>query len=247
MLLTSHLYLTGAISPINIVPTGVDIGFNFLSTEAAVSMINSLTGQSLVSSPNAILELTLTNKEASYKSYDWPHRVVTDEWFNVGQVLESHVDVIAGAGYKTVVSLRTNGETTTRLSTDPTTGFVPNEEFSDINGNYNVTKEREAFENVGVHFYNLPVASATAWSSTDNFYHTFVPTMEKIVASSQSPTLLHCASGYRSSGYLVAYLALKRRECSSWALEEAAKIGFSFNENVADQAVVEFFQTVLKC
>ena len=47
-----------------------------------------------------------------------------------------------------LVSFRANGEPTTRLPSEPTTGAVKNFEFSDASGNYNVTAEQEAFDNM---------------------------------------------------------------------------------------------------
>lgn len=247
VLLSTHLYLTGALAPTNIVPTGVNIGFNFLATQGAVDLINNVTGLALKYSADPVLELTLANKEASYKSYDWPHRVVSDAWYNVGQVLESHVDVIAAAGYRTVVSLRVSGEATNRLSTDPTTGFVANEEFSDANGYYSAAMEQAAFEKVGVNFHNVPVASSTAWTSTETFYKHFVPTMLEITGTAQGPTLVHCASGYRSAAYLTAFLALQGGQCTSWAVQQAKLIGYAFDENSADASVISFYSSVLEC
>jgi protein tyrosine phosphatase (PTP) superfamily phosphohydrolase (DUF442 family) len=239
------MYLTGQIKADDIVPYGQSLGWNFLSSSSAVPLINEVAGLNLQYSATPLLELPLTDSEASYKSYYWTHRVVTDTWYNVGQVLDSHVQTIAYNGYKTVVSLRSNGEATTRLSIDPTTGAVPNGEFSDANGLYSVALEETAFVGAGLKYYNLPVESASAWTNFDNFYQVFVPTMKLV--EQDGPVLLHCASGYRSSGYLTTYLALERGECTSWALNQASLVGFSFDQSTADAAVVSFMQTILKC
>jgi protein tyrosine phosphatase (PTP) superfamily phosphohydrolase (DUF442 family) len=221
------------------------MGFNFLAVADAVAMINDITGLSLQYSPTAVLELPLTNQEASYKTYDWPHRVGNDTWYNIGQVLETHVAPIASSGYKTIISLRTDGEATTRLTSDPATGPVPNDEFGDSNGFYSVAREEAAFSAAGMKYLNLPVDSATAWTDTNNYFSVFVPTLRAV--EQNGPVIVHCASGYRSAGYLVTYLAQQRGSCSDWALEQARLIGFSFDVSAADAAVVSFMKSVLKC
>lgn len=163
----------------------------------------------------------------------------------MGQPLETHVEVIAAAGYKTVVSLRNNGEATTRLSTDATTGPIPNQEFSDSNGNYNVTAEANGFFSHNVEFLNMPVTGDASWTDVTSFINTFVPAMQR--AESRGPVLAHCASGYRSAAYVSTYLAYTEKKCSAWALEQSALVGFTFTVNEADKPVVDFMVNVLGC
>lgn len=240
-----HLYLLGEVKASEIVSKGYELGYNYLQTESVVTLINNLANTSYVYDPTPALELTLTNQEGSYKSYYWPHRIQgsADNWYNMGQTLESHIASIASAGYKSVASLRSNGEATLRLSTDPSVGPVANGEFSDFNGNYNVTAEELAVEAAGMFFVNSPVNSAVAWSDTTSFFSTFVPQMDAL----ETPVLVHCASGYRSSAYITTFLAFKANQCTSWALTEAAKIGFDFTVDPADQPIVQFMKQILKC
>lgn len=142
------------------------------------------------------------------------------------------------------MSFRNNGEPTTRLPIDPQTGPVKNFEFSDMNGNYDVEMERRAFESQGIQFINLPVTGALAWSSATFFE--YLPTLEK-VSESGSPAISHCASGYRSAAYMSAYFAYKQGYCTTWAISQAKRIGFTFDVSSSDAAVVAFFQAVLKC
>lgn len=250
-----HLYLSGSLAATSVVNKGVQLGWNFLVNSDAVNTINALTGSSLVTDTTPKLELPLTQQELSYKQYYWTHRVGNDTWYNVGQILDTHVAAIAGAGYRAVLSLRENGEATTRLSTEPASGPVPNNEFSNEQGQYDVDRERAAVTAAGMQFFNLPVPGSSAWSSTDNFFNTFAPTLDKLQASwdadvslvNGGAALVHCASGYRSSAYLTAYIARSLGKCSDWALQQTALIGFDFAVSPADAVVVSFIKSVLGC
>lgn len=167
-----------------------------------------------------------------------------DSWYNVGQVLQTHVNDIQQQGYKAVISLRANGESTTRLSTDPWFGAIPNGEFSDKSGNYDVNMERAAFEAVGVKFYHLPVSGSAMWDASTFFK--YLPAFQE-ANTEFSPILIHCASGYRSSAYVSTYLAYSQGLCTADALQMASKAGYSFDVSKDDASVVAFMESVLKC
>lgn len=208
-----------------------------------MQLIYEVTGLSVgVISP--YLELPLTNNETSYKYYYWSHRVGNDNWYSQGQPLENHVDSIYDSGYKTIVSFRANGEATTRLASDNSTGPVENLEFSDENGNYCIEMERQAFESAGISFVNIPVTGNAEW--TLEAFQAALPLLESIDKSGV-PVLCHCKSGYRSAAYVAAYLGYIQNQCTDWALRQSAHIGFDFSENENDVAVVTFFRQVLQC
>ena len=236
-----HEYLAGIVDVDDIYSTGLTLGWDFQADLSAVNFINDVTHkQDTVSAP--AIEQTLPNGEQSYKYYFWSHRI-NDDWYNIGQVLSTHVASITEAGYQSVISFRNNGEATTRLPSDPTTGPVDNSEFSDANGNYDVEAERAAFEGAGLAFYNLPVTGDTAWSVEQ--LDSFTAALDE--AEARGPVLAHCTSGYRSAGYVIAYLGRKQQQCVHWALKEARRIGYSFDQDDGDAAVVAFFEEVLKC
>lgn len=61
------------------------------------------------------IEQTLAQGEYSYKYYFWTHRTGSnDYWYNLGQFLDTQVQAIVNAGYKTVLSFRLDGEATVR-------------------------------------------------------------------------------------------------------------------------------------
>jgi protein tyrosine phosphatase (PTP) superfamily phosphohydrolase (DUF442 family) len=189
------------------------------------------------------LELTLPHASSSYRYYYWSHRVGNDMWYTLGQILDTQTDSIVTSGYKSVISFRSTGEATIRLPTDPSTGPIPNHEYSDDQGLYNADFERAEIENAGLKFFYLPVTGSESWSvETLNAYE---PSMDE--AASLGPVLTHCASGYRSSGYVIAYLGRKQKKCTDWALKEARRIGYSFDQNSSDEQVVAFFQKALQC
>lgn len=238
-----HLYLSGAILDSNILSEGLALGWDYQATNSTLTLINQVTGMKLpLTQP--VLELNLANQESSYKTYYWTHRLSNDTWYNVGQVLETHVNAISEQGYETVVSFRANGEPTTRISTDLTSGPIDNNEFSDQQGYYNVTMERLAFEAAGIKFFNLPVTGSAAWQASTFF--SYLPTLEAL-AKSGAPVLAHCTSGYRSSAYVATYLAYSQGKCTTWAINQASKVGYSFSVSANDAQVVSFMQSVLKC
>ena len=189
-----HLFRAGIVPAEEIFPNSLTMGWDYQADQNAVTLVNTVTS---MSPPATVLEpsieLTLSAGEDSYKSYYWSHRVGSDSWYNIGQILDSHVKAIAEAGYKTVISFRNDGEPTCRLESDPDQGTIDNGEFSDADGNYNVTAEKEAFESVGVDFINLPVSGDDAWSS--KLLDEYSPAMNEAMA--RGPVLAHCTSGYR--------------------------------------------------
>lgn len=239
-----HLFRTGVTPADEFFSNSLTLGWDFQADEGAVALVNAVT---LLTPPAAvqepIVELTLAEGEDSYKSYYWSHRVGSDSWYNIGQVLDTQVTTIAAAGYKTVISFRSSGEATVRTPSEPTEGPVNNGEFSDSEGNYNVTAEMEAFEAAGVYFVSLPVTGDEAW--TPEQLREYTPAMQE--AAARGPVLAHCASGYRSSAYVTAFLAQQQGLCSSWALEQARRVGYSFAAKEADASVVQFFEDSLKC
>lgn len=239
-----HLYQSGSLDADEIYNSALTLGWDYQSNSDAVTLINAVTGlNSAVVAPS--IEQTLSDGEDSYKSYYWSHRVseADEMWYNAGQPLDTQVETIAAAGYASVVSFRSDGEATTRISSDPAEGPIDNHEFSDSSGNYNVTMERDAFAAAGVRFYNLPVTGDDAWSSAT--LAKYAPTLTE--AASFGPVLAHCRVGHRSSAYVVAYLAQQKGECTPWALQQARKLGFSFDLSEDDESVMEFFESSLGC
>lgn len=239
-----HLFRSGVTPAEEIFTNSLTLGWDFQSNADAVALVNDMTGlnpPAEVQDPS--IEITLTNGEESYKSYYWSHRAGNDLWYNTGQVLDTHVSAIADAGYRTVISFRSDGESTVRTSTDPSQGPVNNGEFSDGDGNYNVTAEQVAFEAAGVDFVSLPVGGSEAWSAET--LASYAPVMA--AAAARGPVIAHCKSGYRSAAYMTAFLAQQSGECTAWALQQARRIGFSYDVNEGDAAVVQFYEDSLKC
>jgi protein tyrosine phosphatase (PTP) superfamily phosphohydrolase (DUF442 family) len=208
-----------------------------------VALINNVTGLNY-EAQSEVFEQTLAQGEYSYKYYFWTHRVGNDYWYNAGQVLDTQPEAIVAAGYKSVISFRTDGESTNRLTNESTTGPVDNNEFSDANGNYNVTAERVAFEAVSITFYHLPLSTSTTADWTVAKYNEYLPTLQ--AAEALGPVLAHCRSGFRAAAYVVTYLASKGGYCTEWAVQQSKLIGFVFDtpDNVQ---VMEFFEAVLQC
>ena len=209
-----------------------------------MALVNSVTGLSYTAQ-GEIFEQTLAQGEYSYKYFFWTHRLGnSDYWYNAGQILDTQPAAIKTAGYKTVISFRENGEPTNRLSTEPTTGPVDNNEFSDANGLYNATAERVAFEAISVAFVHLPVDSSDAADWTLQKFNSYKPHLR--AAEAAGPVLSHCRSGMRSSAYAVAYVAQKTQQCTAWAIQEAKYVGFAF-DTPGNEQIVNFFKEVLKC
>lgn len=229
--------------------TGLDYGYDYQSNAAVVDLVNSITGSNDAVTFETI-EQPLAHGESSYKSFYWVHRSGhNDLWYNVGQILDTQVGAIKDAGYRSIVNFRDDGEPTNRLPlSDPTTGPVQNDEFSDSNGNYNATAERLAVEAQGLRYYYLPLTSSATTTWTVEQYNLYLPAMKE--AETLGPVLSHCASGYRSAAYSIAYLADKSGLCSDWALSEAGLLGIFYNNtdsSSTDKQVVAFFQQVLQC
>ena len=232
----------------SIYANGFNYGYDYQSNAAVVSLVNTMVNANDPVTQETI-EQPLANGESSYKSYYWMHRSGhNDLWYNAGQLLDTQPSALQAAGIRSVISFRTDGEPTTRLASEPTTGSVDNHEFSDINGNYNVSAERLAVEQLGVKFFHLPLPSGAESTWTRQTYETYLPALKE--AESLGPVLSHCASGYRSAAYSIAYLADKSGLCSDWALREAGFVGLYFDNSDSsstDQQVVDFFHQVLNC
>ncbi len=237
-----HLFRVGAVLDVDVLPLGIAAGWDYQASAGALALVNAVTGLTLPVAPPQI-NLLLAQQEQSYKNDYWPHRVGSDSWYSIGQLLGGQVANTAAQGYKTVISMRADGEATTRLPSDPSQGFVDNDEFNDpASGNYAVALEQAAFVNASVAFLHLPVAGTGEWDPA-----TFAGMLSQLeAAEAAGPVLAHCASGYRSGAYVATYLALKAKQCTAWALRETAKIGYAF-DFVADAKVIAFMQAVLKC
>ena len=242
-----QIYLTqiGASDVNDIFSSSLTQGWDFQADKQAVDLINAVTGLGATVAP-ASIDLTLSQGEDSYADYFWTHRLGSDNWYTLGQILDTHVAVIAKAGYKTVISFRASGEGTNRLSWEPQTGPVANGEFSDAEGNLNMTAEAIAVEAAGMRFYNLPVTGELAF--TKEQFDEFVPTFQE--ASTHGPVLVHCGSSYRSTVYTLAYMAMEAPEerCVDWAIKEARRVGESvdLSQSNIDQAVA-FWRSTLAC
>ena len=235
-----YLYKTGVIGSNDLISSSLSLGYDYQSDSDAVSFINEVTGLNLTLEDEKI-ESTLIDGESSYLNYYWLHRIGNDMWYNSGQILDTHVDSISSIGIKTVISFRAANESTTRLASDPTTGKINNHEFGDNLGNYDPNYEGQLLHTNSIDFLNLPVTGADAYTSTQFF--SYLDSFK----SAKGPILAHCAAGYRSAAYVIAYLAYESKLCTDWALKESTKIGYSYNINESDQNVVAFFQEVLKC
>lgn len=228
---------------------GLKYGWDYQSNSDVVKFVNEVTGSS-DEVHSEVIEQSLASGEASYKYYYWAHRAGdSDLWFNSGQMLSTHVPAIATAGYRSVVSFRDNGEATNKLpSEDQPTAGANNDEFSDSAGLYNVTLEQETVTAAGVAFYHLPLVSSNTSTWTAEQFSLYLPTLQ--AAAARGPVFAHCASGYRSAAYVLAFLGSQTRQCTSWALTEAALIGVVYNSSAqseTDKQVVQFLQDVLGC
>ena len=242
-----ELYLSqvGATDIADIYNNSLTLGYDYQSDQDAVNLINAVTGlETAVVSP--AIDLSLSQGEDSYMSYFWPHRLGSDNWYTLGQILDTHITAIEAAGYKTVISFRADGEGTNRLSWEPATGPVENGEFSDAEGKYNVTAESAAVTRASMKFYNLPVTGENAY--TKEQFDSFLPIFNE--ANENGPVLVHCASGYRSSVYTLAFMAMEAPEerCVDWALKEARRVGESFDILPSDEEkAVGFWRETLAC
>jgi protein tyrosine phosphatase (PTP) superfamily phosphohydrolase (DUF442 family) len=222
------------------------LGYDYQNSSDVVSLINAITGRHDVPVDQKI-ELTLANGESSYKSYYWPHRLgESDNWYNIGQILSTHVDAIVDAGYKTVLCYRDNGESTARLPNETTTGAVSNAEFSDANGNYNVKDEQLSLESHGLQFIHLPLSSGSSTTWTKDTFYSYLPTLQSLEKNGNGPVLIHCASGYRSSAFTLTYLAYSSKKCSDWVFSHAKDVGFIYDETNHIE-IISFMKDVLGC
>eukprot|EP00597_Dinobryon_sp_UTEXLB2267_P003403 CAMPEP_0170065592 /NCGR_PEP_ID=MMETSP0019_2-20121128/5619_1 /TAXON_ID=98059 /ORGANISM="Dinobryon sp., Strain UTEXLB2267" /LENGTH=393 /DNA_ID=CAMNT_0010272495 /DNA_START=150 /DNA_END=1331 /DNA_ORIENTATION=+ len=228
---------------------GLNLGYDYRANADVVAFINSVTdSQDEVHSE--IIEQTLANGETSYKSFYWSHRTgESDFWYNIGQILDTQLASIGLNGYKSIISFRDNGEATNRLPSDLSSGPVANNEFSnDVNGSYSVSAEQAGVLAAGMAFFHLPLTSGGTTTWTEEQFYQYLPVLKK--AEALGPVLAHCASGYRSAAYVLAYLAIQNSRCTDWALQQSALIGVVYNSSTqssTDKQVVAFFQQVLKC
>ena len=237
--------LIGASGSASVYNVGISNGWDYQANSEVVSMVNSVTGaKTAVTAPS--IDLLLNGGQASYKNYYWTHRVGNDHWYNTGQILSTHIPAIAAAGYKAVISFRVNGESTTHVNpTDcstPTSACPDNQQFMNPDGTYNVDLERAAVEAAGIRFYNLPV-SDNSWNAATLAQYASVLAE---AAATGGPVLTHCKSGYRSSAFVVAYLAQMNKKCVLWATQQATEIGYSYDAD-GDTEVIDFFSESLKC
>jgi len=224
---------------------GLVNGWDYQTSESVVSLVNAVTtAATQVAAPS--IDLLLADGQASYQNYFWTHRVGNDKWYNTGQIYDTQIDAIKQAGYASVVSFRVDGESTTHADpSDCMTAAAPcphNHQFMNIDGTYNVTMERMAVEAVGMKFFNLPVSGAS-WTASQ--LSSWAPLLAH--ASAAGPVLAHCKSGYRSSAFVVAYLAQLGKQCVAWAVQQATEIGYSFDVAASDAVVMQFFQESLGC
>jgi len=164
--LFSLLYagVTGSIYYPEIYSVGLTLGYDYQYDATVVDYINLILGMNTVPTTSPAIELTLAKQETSYRDYYWVHRMGNDQFYNVGQVLSTHVNVIKDAGYASIINFRADGEQTNKLPSESyNSGYLPNDEFSAINGNYNLTAERTAFDHAGYSnsYYSLPVTVLT--------------------------------------------------------------------------------------
>ena len=228
---------------------GLKYGWDYQSNADVVKFINNVTSSFDVVHPEAI-ESSLASGEASYKYYYWSHRAgSSDLWYNSGQILSTHVPAIVTAGYKTIISFRDNGEATNKLpEEDQATAGANNYEFADSSGLYNVTLEKDTVLGAGVNFYHLPLVSSNTNTWTVEQYNLYLPTLQQ--AEANGPVYAHCASGYRSAAYVLAYLGSQSKQCASWALQQASYMGVVYNSSAqseTDKQVVQFLVDVLGC
>lgn len=235
-----HLVLTNKRNSSTFYTDTLKLGWDFQSDVDANALVEATIGLVAdVSEPS--IELDLAEGEDSYMYQYWSHRLGDmDGYYNIGQILDTQVDAIATAGYKSVISFRGDGETTTRLWTDPAEGPIDNHEFSDNNGNWNATLEQIAFEAAGIAWYYAPVTGDAAYDP-DTYYE-----YEPIFEGAVNPVLVHCRSGYRAAIYTLTYLGSVHGFCASWAIAAAAEVGFHLNE-VEDADAINLFEQVLGC
>ncbi len=243
-----HFYMNKQITSDEIYSHSLNMGYDLQNNTDVVNLINAVAGRSDTTQPEQI-EQTLAQGEYSYKYYYWTHRLGNnDYYYNAGQILSTHIDSIKTAGYQSVVVFRQNGEPTARLPTDPSTGKIDNHEFSDENGNYDVTLEHAAVKDAGLHFYYLPLVSGGDSTWTKATFDKYTPVLK--LAATHGPVLVHCASGYRSSSFTLIYLAAENKQCSSWVVEKARQIGFDLNSatpSTSDQQILALAKEVLGC
>ncbi len=240
---------------------GLALGYDYQMDSAAVNLVNNVTGMNFAVTTSPVIESSLQSGEQSYRDYYWVHLMAsqsTNSYYNVGQVLSTHIDAIVKAGYRTVINFRANGEGTNLLpgETYGTGQGVNNDEFSDANGYYNLTAEMEQFASHGIlpsdastaaahggGYFSLPVSGWTV-----ALFESYYPTIHAAVtAAAGSPILTHCASGYRSTGFMLAYEAVENKYCTDWVLTEARKVGLSFDQSSSDAAVINFLHELLSC
>jgi len=71
-----------------------------------------------------------------------------------------------------------------------------------------------------------------------NIFFTLLPSLP----SHNTPRYNH-----RSSAYVTGFLAQQQGQCATWALQQARRVGYSFDVKEADASVMQFYQDSLKC
>ena len=242
-----HLYYKHELhSAEDIYKAGLTLGFDYQSNGDVVNLINAVTGGH-TSVQSEQIESTLTNGESSYKSYYWMHRMGgNDLWYNVGQMLSTHLEAIGAAGYRSIISFRGDHEPTARLPSDPTTGPVDNHEFNDEAGYYSIALEGNDIDQVldtTVQFFSLPIPSSSTTNPwTKDRFEAYLPSLR--AAAARGPVVSHCATGYRSGAFTLTYLAYEAKHCSNWVFTAAEEIGFDYT---SDDQVVSFVKEILGC
>lgn len=273
-----HLYLTGQLHQASDILThSLALGYDYQNNSDVTALINAVVQQKANTTPVTpfathaeVLEQSLIQGEMSYKYAYWPHLLAHSSfWYNAGQFLETQVSVLTvTAGYTTIISFRTDGEATARLSTEPTTGPVANFEFSDANGLYSVEKERNLVQqsSSNVRHVHLPLDAESADTWTRATYEAYLPTLLRVQEDTQTQVtltgkgaiLVHCASGYRSAAFVLTFLAEQHNRnhqeteslCSDWVFQQARQVGFVFDNTTPtshDTAVVNFVYDILGC
>ena len=116
-----------------------------------------------------------------------------------GQPEEEHLKRLAGAGYKTVVDLRTPGETPRP------------DEWGKV------------VRRAGMEYVNIPVAHKNIDDETFDRFR------ELIGDGGRRPVLVHCSSANRVGALLIPYLILDEGSSTEKAKEIAAEVGLRSN------------------
>ena len=98
----------------------------------------------------------------------------------------------------------------------------------------------------GLKFSHLPLDPDSPDTWTLATFNRYRPVLEAIT----TPTIVHCASGYRSSAFVLTFQAFQRGLCRDWVIAEAERVGFNLHSAAPsshDLEVLEFAYAVLGC